>query len=177
MKLNDIQILFCYSGTEQQNWAIDISKIIFFLIGINIKDLYYLKDIGHETITYRRSKTKRIYNILKEPELKMLLDKYKGNNGLLFKKQFKLYQSFSKKVNKYLSEICKILEIPKITTYSLRHTWATLAASLDIPKETIAAALGHGGNSTTDIYIDFDRTKIDEANRKVIDYLKINTGS
>ena len=45
-----------------------------------------------------------------------------------------------------------------MTTYTLRHTWAT-----------IAAALGHAQNATvTDIYIDFNRKKVDEANRKVI---------
>ena len=42
---------------------------------------------------------------------------------------------------------------------------------LDIPKETIAAALGHGGNTVTDIYIDFDRRKVDEANRRVLDWV------
>ena len=60
---------------------------------------------------------------------------------------------------------------PGISSYWMRHTWATIAAQLEIPKETIAAALGHGGNSVTDIYIDFDRRKIDEANRKVIDFV------
>ena len=60
---------------------------------------------------------------------------------------------------------------PHITTYWARHTWATIAASLDIPKETIAAGLGHGGNTVTDIYIDFDRRKVDEANRRVIDWV------
>ncbi|MDY5540430.1 MAG: hypothetical protein SPF60_03250, partial [Lachnospiraceae bacterium] len=39
-------------------------------------------------------------------------------------------------------------------------------------KETISAALGHEiGSEVTSIYINFDRKKIDEANRKVIDYL------
>lgn len=60
---------------------------------------------------------------------------------------------------------------PELTTYWARHSWATIAASLDIPKETIAAALGHGGNTVTDIYIDFDAKKIDEANRRVIDWV------
>ena len=60
---------------------------------------------------------------------------------------------------------------PNLTTYWARHTWATLAAGLEIPKETIAAALGHGGNTVTDIYIDFDRKKVDEANRRVIDWV------
>jgi integrase len=59
----------------------------------------------------------------------------------------------------------------KLTIYWMRHTWATLAAELDIPKETIAAALGHGGNDVTDIYIRFDQRKVDKANRQVIDYV------
>jgi integrase len=64
------------------------------------------------------------------------------------------------------------MNISKITTYTLRHTWATLAAELEIPKETISAALGHAeGSSVTDIYINFNRKKIDAANRKVIDYV------
>ena len=63
------------------------------------------------------------------------------------------------------------VEIEELTTYWARHTWATIASELDIPKDTIAAALGHGGNSVTDIYIDFDLKKVDEANRKVLDYV------
>jgi hypothetical protein len=43
---------------------------------------------------------------------------------------------------------------------------------VDIPKDVISLALGHSfGCDVTDIYIDFDRDKIDEANRKVIDYI------
>ena len=64
-----------------------------------------------------------------------------------------------------------IPKFPGISSYWSRHTWATIAASLDIPKETIAAALGHGGNTVTDIYIAFDQRKVDEANRKVIDHV------
>jgi integrase len=61
---------------------------------------------------------------------------------------------------------------PNLTTYWARHTWATIAAELDIPNETIAAALGHNyGNRTTAIYINFNQKKVDEANRKVIDYV------
>lgn len=60
---------------------------------------------------------------------------------------------------------------PELSSYWARHTWATIAAGLDIPKETIGAALGHGGNTVTDIYIDFDQRKVDIANRKVINCL------
>jgi integrase len=61
---------------------------------------------------------------------------------------------------------------PKLSTYWARHTWATIAAELDIPKETIAAGLGHNiGSPITSIYIDFNMKKVDEANRKIIDYI------
>ena len=63
---------------------------------------------------------------------------------------------------------------PNISTYWARHSWATIAASLDIPKDTIAHALGHGNNTVTDIYIDFDQKKVDEANRRVLDWVFYN---
>ena len=103
--------------------------------------------------------------------------------------RYENYRNFTWRMNKNLHEIGKMELIeknikgktrkiksreplfPEITTYWARHTWATIAASLDIPKETIAAALGHGGNTVTDIYIDFDQKKVDEANRKVIDFV------
>lgn len=31
--------------------------------------------------------------------------------------------------------------------------------------------IGHGGHSVTDIYIDFDQRKVDDANRRVIDWV------
>lgn len=47
-----------------------------------------------------------------------------------------------------------------------------MAGVLDIPKETISAALGHStGSDTTGIYINFDQRKVDVANRQVIDYI------
>lgn len=56
--------------------------------------------------------------------------------------------------------------------YKARHSWATLAAELDIPKETISAGLGHEiGSDVTSIYIKFDQKKVDDANRRVIDYV------
>ena len=63
------------------------------------------------------------------------------------------------------------LRWPGLSTYWARHSWATIAASLDVPKETIAAALGHAQNSVTDIYIAFDQSKVDAANRRVIDFV------
>lgn len=172
VSVDKLRKLFAFAGTPDENWAVDMAKFVFMLIGINIKDLYLLEEYDGDYIYYSRAKTKRPYSIKVEPELKPLFDKYKGKNSLLqFKEQFYLHVSMIKKINNNLAEISKSIGSTKITTYTLRHTWATIAAELDIPKETIAASLGHAENSVTDIYINFNRKKIDEANRKIIDHV------
>ena len=70
-----------------------------------------------------------------------------------------------------LKKIGAKIGLENLTTYHARHTWASVAAELDIPKETIAAALVHSARTVTDIYIDFDQRKVDAANRRVIDYV------
>lgn len=62
--------------------------------------------------------------------------------------------------------------LPFITTYTARHSWATIAHKIGVSKDVISMALGHSfGNRTTDIYIDYDSEKIDVANRRVIDFI------
>jgi integrase len=72
-----------------------------------------------------------------------------------------------------LNQIAKDLGISELTMYYARHSWATFAAELDIPKETIAAALGHGSKEVTDIYINFNAKKVDKANKKIIEYTEV----
>jgi integrase len=61
---------------------------------------------------------------------------------------------------------------PSLTTYWARHSWATIAASLDVPDDTISLALGHSArNATTAMYIERDLRKVDAANRRIIDYV------
>jgi len=184
--VEDLRKVFEYTGTESENFARDVAKLIFFLIGINGNDLFNLSEPQKGYINYRRSKTNRLYSIKVEPEIAELFDKFKGeNNFLCFGEVFSTVNNFFRKVNgqtaykngekivlkRGLNTIGETLGIDKLTTYTFRHTWATIAASLDIPKDTIAAALGHGKKSVTDIYIDFDQKKIDEANRRVINYV------
>ena len=135
-------------------------------------------------IEYNRSKTKRLYSIKVEPEAMAIIEKYRGKGRLLdILDRYGNHKDYVKRLNGNLQRIGvvkregrggkKVLNplFPTLTTYWARHTWATIAASLDIPKETIAAALGHGGNTVTDIYIDFDRKKVDDANRRVMDWV------
>lgn len=183
LSVEQLRQLFGLEVEEHERKYLDMFKLIFFLVGINIADLCKLKAIKDGQIEYYRAKTGRFYSIKVEPEAAEIINKYKGKRQLIdIMDRYSNYRDYAKRLNDNLQRIGHT-EVgkrgkktfhplfPGITTYWARHSWATIAASLDIPKETIAAALGHGGNTVTDIYIDFDMRKVDAANRKVIDYV------
>lgn len=180
--VEDLRTLFQMKVAKDEELFRDMFKLIFMLIGINTVDLYRLDTITLGRVEYKRAKTHRLYSIKVEPEALELIERYKGSRGLtLIADRWVDHTSFRNHFNKRLRKIGAPRTglggkkgegmFPQITSYWARHSWATVAASLDIPKETIAAALGHGGNTVTDIYIDFDQRKVDEANRKVLDWV------
>ena len=62
-----------------------------------------------------------------------------------------------------LKKIAKAANIDKRLTYHMaRHSYATLCLSMGVPIETISQTLGHQSISTTQIYADITRTKINE---------------
>lgn len=155
----------------------DVFMLSFYLIGINLIDITYLtkKNIIDGRVDYYRRKTGKHYSIKLEPEAKKLIKKLSGKKYLInLAERYQNYDSIKKEIDKKLKKAATIAKIDKpVTTYYARHTWATIAADLDIPKETISAALGHEiGSSTTSIYINYDMRKVDQANKKVIASLK-----
>lgn len=183
LSVEELRQLFNYPVEPYAEIYRDMFKLSFLLIGINPVDLYRLDGINHGAINYRRAKTHKPYTVKVEPEAMQIIEKYRGNSRLLnLADRWKRHDSFTKACNRALKGIGALPPapgrkkidnalFPDLTLYWARHTWATIAARLDVPKDTIAAALGHGGNTVTDIYIDFDQKKIDEANRKVLDYV------
>lgn len=187
LSVENLRKLLSLPVEPHQQQYLDIFKLIFCLIGINTIDLCHLRktDIVDGRIEYTRSKTGRNYSIKLEPEAKEIIDKYAGQGEWLLNimDRYTDFKDFGHRLNENLQDIGEVKVgkhgkkerkplFPSLTTYWARHTWATIAASLDIPNETIAAALGHSyGNRITAIYIDFDRRKVDEANRKVLDWV------
>ncbi|MGJ1015472.1 phage integrase SAM-like domain-containing protein [Bacteroides salyersiae] len=180
-----VALLRGYGCEEHQKRYRDIFMLMFYLIGINAVDLFNLKQLVNGRIEYNRAKTGKLYSIKVEPEAMEIIERYKGDNWLLnVLDTYSNYQDFLHRMDVGLKQIGPVVRkglggrkereplFPDISSYWARHTWATIAAGLDIPKETISAALGHEiGSDVTSIYIKFDQKKIDEANRKVIDYL------
>ena len=61
--------------------------------------------------------------------------------------------------------------LPNLTVYSARYTFASIGAELEIPRETIALCLGHSWADVTSHYISYNTKRIDDAVRKIIDYV------
>lgn len=163
----------------------DYFLLMFYLMGINNVDLCHLKEITRGRLDFYRTKTHHFFSMKIEPEAMALIEKYKGENWLLdILDHWSSDEFFRKKMNKHLQKIGPVTRsglggkktyaplFPKLTTYYARHSWASIASSLDIPVETISAGLGHEyGNPITAIYINYDNRKVDNANRKVIDWV------
>lgn len=151
----------------------DFFLLMIYLIGINPKDLLNLKasNIIDGRIVYHRFKTNKLYSIKIEPEAMEIVKKYSGKKYLLkFMDHINDYLGFVKRANNNLR---KLKGFDNITSYWARHTWASIAFEAGVSKDIISLALGHSnGVKVTDIYIKYDLKMIDEANRKVIDYIK-----
>lgn len=189
--LKDLYNIDLRNAPKNIRYSRDMFLLSFMLIGINARDFVALKreniitdTDGHKRLVYKRAKTGREYNILIPAEALAIIDQYTttsgeylltispytDNNPSLYHKARSLHQIMSRGL-RALARLHPELNLPPdITSYFARHSWATIAASLDIPRDTIAHALGHGNNTVTDIYIDFDLRKVDEANRRVLDY-------
>lgn len=186
MSAEELPQLFDYPAEQHAVYYRDMFKLIFMLIGINTVDLYGLKDITKEgRIEYKRSKTGRLYSIKVEPEALEIIKRYQGSAALLnIADKYKDHRYFRRDTNDALRLIGEVKRVgrggkkeykplwPEVTTYWARHTWASIAADLDIPDATISLALGHAGeNRVTDIYIKRNQKKVDEANRRVLDWV------
>ena len=192
LTIGELRLLFDYPVKKWQQKYLDYFKLTFYLIGINPVDLCNCKkeDVKDGRLIYKRRKTGKLYSIKIEKEAQDIIDKYSGEKLLVnFTERMTSYKTFVSRANKALKKIGDINMVynsshskknkfeykplfNSLSIYWARHTWATLAYSIGISDELIAAALGHShGNRITSIYIDKSIANIDDVNRKVIDYV------
>ena len=183
---NDLFKLFDYTpeGIREEK-AVDLFKLSFYLRGMNFKDMLYAKktDIYNGRLEYKRAKTHKFIGVRIEPEAQAIMDKYAGDKLILNFLEKKaliarpnrstlIHEDVTKQVGKTLKSIFKKLHIDiPVSSYYARHTWATTARKIGIDYDIIHNALGHSNNDVTAIYIQYDDDDIDNANRKVINYV------
>lgn len=157
------------------NDARDFFLLSFYAIGINPIDLYWLDGLPGGRLRYVRRKTSKFYDIGVQPEFAEICARFKGDAHLLnFADRYRNYDTFINFYRKKLRRIGKAICVPDITFYWARYTWATLAYEIGVPRDSISQSLGHSfaGPAVTSVYIDYDYKKVDEANRRVLDYVK-----
>lgn len=202
--VDNLRILYNYPTGPTNAYYRDYFFLIFFLIGINVKDLLLAKksQLVDGRLEYVREKTGKKYSIKIEPEAEAILNKYRGRGDYLLEAMdhCQHYKSFGRQINEALRNIgekkTEIVEvndelfgeksertvieslIPGIGTYFARHSWATLAYEIGISMDVVSQALGHTvANRTTLVYVKYDQDKVDAANRAVINYLFDKNGA
>jgi site-specific recombinase XerD len=190
-KIRDIEL------TGAQEVARDMSMLMFYLIGINVKDLFYCKGLIDGRLTYKRSKGGKEYYIKVEPEAMAIIDKYKGEKYLLkfadhckaerkdnraphvaYLWQYTDHRNFNDMINrnlKHIAENDKIKFKDPLSTYYFRFAWGNIAQDVcNISLDIISMCYGHApqDKKVTKGYVREKLHIIDEANRMVLDAIK-----
>ncbi len=165
---------------------------MFNMRGMNFIDLAFLEKtcIQEGRIRYKRRKTKRGQSV-KEFDIKILdeaqeiisyyIDR-KSKSPYVFpilddcynlkdeKRLYKMYMSKLSNHNRRLLTIGKMIGLPeKLSSYVVRHTFATAGLRKGISKAQIGDMLGHTSYYTTEVYFDdFDKEVLDEAAEKIL---------
>lgn len=152
--------------------AVDLWIFSYFCYGMNFADIARLKftDIRDNNIFFDRTKTintGRERSLIEIPLRKEVWDIIKkwGNqtgyifpvlrDGLTVEQINNRVHDFIADTNAGLKKACEDenLQLPKITTYWARHTFATIAYKKGAGIEFIQKALGHSDIKTTQAYI------------------------
>lgn len=162
--------------------------LMFMLRGIPFVDLAYLrkKDLQGNVLFYRRRKTGRALTVVLSAEAMQLIDLVKNTDEkspYLFpilhsmegtEAAYREYQSALRCFNYRLAVLRESLSMDSgLSTYTARHTWATMAYYCEIHPGIISEAMGHSSIVVTETYLKpFHDKKIDDANQMVISFVR-----
>lgn len=156
----------------------DLYLFSFYAQGMAFVDIVLLKksSICNGILTYSRHKSKQLIRIAVTPQMQEIMDKYKAAGEYIFpildkqdSSEYKLYRLALGRINRHLRRIAAMANIKvPLTTYTARHTWATLARDYGAPVSIISAGLGHTSEEMTRIYLkEFDVSLLDKVNSMV----------
>ncbi len=157
--------------------ARDLFLLSFYLCGMNLVDLFHLDRLRDGRAYFVRTKTSgknpNPVSLFVQPEAAEIIARYAGQEHVLrFAEETATYGTFNNRIQKALRAMAAELGIEGLTFYWARYTWATLADKIGISEKEIGKALGHVDTSVAGkYYISYDWTKVDRANRRVIDYV------
>jgi integrase/recombinase XerD len=189
-------LLYKDPGTEELRDVQSGARLIYQLCGIPFVDLTHIShsNIIGDTLEYYRMKTGTKVRVklikpavdairyfinkdqmMSNKEGKYLFDTLRCKHGFRSLEGYTEYQSVLRHFNQMLSDLGKKLGLKNnISSYTLRHSWATTAKYIGAPIEMISESLGHKSIKTTQIYLaGFNPSDLAKVNMKVCKYIEV----
>jgi integrase/recombinase XerD len=178
LTIEQIKSIIEYKVEEgaNQHLAKDMWLFSYYCNGMNIKDILNLKfkNIDKEVIHFERIKTINTIQNPKPiivsliPQAQDIINRWKkkqrSQNDFVFpvlkktmteEDKMKIKNQFVKIINKYMKRIGIDIGYDKpLTTYSARHSYATILKRSGAPLGFISESLGHKSLQTTEAYLD-----------------------
>ena len=170
-----------------------IAALMFQFCGMSFADLAHLEKsaLDQSVLRYNRIKTKTpmsvevldtargMINQLRSNQEPIpdcpdyLFDILCGNKKRKDERAYREYQSALRRFNNCLKDLARALRLNSpVSSYTLRHSWATTAKYRGVPIEMISESLGHKSIKTTQIYLKGfelrDRTEVNKGNLSYI---------
>jgi site-specific recombinase XerD len=193
------QIVDYMPESEAEGKARDLWLFSYLCNGVNVKDIARLRyrNLSSKHISFVRAKTERStkadqkeVTILRMPEIDTIIQKWSVEKidwntyvfGLLSEddspaEELAKIKQATKTINKYMRRIGEKLEIDmKLTTYTARHSFATILKRSGAPIEFISESLGHKDLKTTENYLDsFEDDAKESYQKQLLNFSKEKT--
>lgn len=165
----------------------DYCRLMFAMRGIPFADLVYLRkcDLQDNTLCYRRHKTGTPMVVELNPSALTLVNRLRSKDdgspwlfpfldrGNDARSYYRLYRNAITTFNCRLARLAKRLDLDHLSTYTIRHSWATTAYHNDVHPGIISQALGHSSIAVTEHYLKpFMQVRVNAANRMVLDVVE-----
>ncbi|WP_165023621.1 site-specific integrase [Dysgonomonas sp. ZJ279] len=168
------QIITFTDGFEATERYRDLWFFSYLCNGINVNDMLKLKysNIDGDEIHFYRAKTlhtskeKKEIEALLTPEMKQIIEKWgnsdKSPNNYIFPfltgdetplQQKRTIQDVTHRINKRLKKIGEAIGISGLSTYSARHSFASVLKRSGANIAYISESLGHSDLKTTETYL------------------------
>lgn len=175
--------------SREQQVVLAYFLLMFMLRGMPFIDLAHLRrsNIRNGRLVYHRHKTKKLLSLEIPSSALRLIEMYStpdpGSDYLfpILGKDFRdswegyrCYRSALRRFNRVLKQaVARLLPGVPVSSYTARHTWATLAYHMGVPVGAISQSLGHSSIRVTEVYLKpFENKQLDETNRQVLACVK-----
>ena len=183
------RLLYEDPKSERLRRTQSIAALMFQFCGMSFADLAHLEKSALESnvLRYSRIKTKTPMSVEVLDSAKEMIDQLRNRQDALpdcpdylfdilrgdkrrkDERAYREYQSALRRFNSNLKDLAKALHLKSpVSSYTLRHSWATTAKYRGVSIEMISESLGHKSIKTTQIYLKGfgleERTKVNKGN-------------